>query len=367
MSNKSSGGGYSTTTTPTAAGDAPARTGVERLRARPPRQHAPQSAQARAYEADEPTAPPDAPERGKGMRLREFTENYLETYKKPFIKPSTYERYKTCLKHIPNIKFKNLTTDKLQQIVNDMAEAHQSSSSIKQVKILLSQALNFAIDEGKIVTGDIRRVKIPKISQKKVFAFTENEQKKLFLGVKNSYYEDLFLSLLFTGCRVGELIALEWSDIDLRGCYFEITKTDGRGYLTTPKTADSVRRLPINAEFREILIRKYNLGVSGRIFRNTLGRPIVYRTLLDAWHRVLDASGLPYVGLHVLRHTYATNALRAGVDVKVLSKLLGHASVAITLDLYCDVSDEDKQSASQLLTDYFVNLRGGAPRARSLF
>lgn len=291
------------------------------------------------------------------MNLQKWTENYLETYKKPFIKASTYERYRTCLKYIPKLKLRNLTTAKLQMIINDMVAADLSASSIKQVRILLSQALNSLSESGKSVKGDIKNVKVPKIQAKKVLALTETEQKRLFLGTKNSFYGDFFLSLLFTGCRVGELIALEWSDVDLRGGYFEITKTGGRGMLTTPKTPTSVRRLPLNDDFREIIIRKYNLGVSGRIFRNTLGRDIQYRTLLDSWHRVLDFAGLPFVGLHVLRHTYATNALRAGVDVKVLSSLLGHASVAITLDLYCDVSEDDKFSASSKISSFYDNLR----------
>lgn len=291
------------------------------------------------------------------MKLREFTENYLETYKKPFLKASTYERYRTCLKHIPDIKLRKLTTDKLQVIINHMIEAGLSTSSIKQVKILLSQALKFLTESGKTIAGDIRAVKIPKISQKKVRALTENEQKRLFFSLQGSFYCDFFLSLLFTGLRVGELIALEWSDVDLRGGYFEITKTDYNGHPTPPKTPDSVRRLPLNAEFKEILIRKYNLGVSGRIFRNTLDRSVVYRTLLDSWYRALDSAGLPRLGLHVLRHTYATNALRAGVDVKVLSKLLGHASVAITLDLYCDVIFDDLETASGKLSSFYDRLK----------
>lgn len=293
----------------------------------------------------------------KSVNLYEWTVKYLEIYKKPFIKASTFERYETCLKHIPSqLKLKELTTEQLQKIINNMMSSGLSVSSIRQVKILLNQALKQAKKLGYKVGADFTNVDLPKNLPKKIRALAADEQLQLIKNAKISFYGDFFIALLVTGCRVGELIALEWSDIDFKGGFFEINKTDYKGHSQEPKTRDSVRRLPLNDEFREILIRKYNLGVSGRIFRNTLGRSIVYRTLLDSWHRVLDASGLPWLGLHVLRHTYATNALQAGVNVKVLSKLLGHGSVSITLDIYCDISDNDKEIASQTLSSFYDNL-----------
>lgn len=237
------------------------------------------------------------------MKLYKWTAKYLTIYKKPFIKASTFERYETCLKHIPfQLKLKDLTTDQLQKIINDMIGAGLSVSSIRQVKILLNQALRQAKKLGYKVGADFTNVDLPKNKPKLIRALSEEEQLVLIKNASKSFYGDFFLSLLFTGCRVGELIALDWKDVDLRGGFFKITQTAYKRDTQTPKTAESLRKLPINDEFYAILSR--NFARDGRVFRNTLGQSILYHSLLDCWHRFLDICGLDLMGLHVLRHPY---------------------------------------------------------------
>lgn len=254
------------------------------------------------------------------MKLLEWTEKFLTIYKKPFLKPSTYERYFTCLKHVPPfLELEETTSEDLQLIINSMMTAGLSFSSIRQVKILLNQALTRAKRLGYRTTADFSLVDMPKNNPKLVRALSEDEQLTLIRNADKSFYGDFFLALLFTGCRVGELIALDWKDVDLHGGCFWITQTAYKRDTQSPKTAESLRKLPINDEFYAILSR--NFARDGRVFRNTLGQSILYHTLLDCWHRFLDVCGLDLMGLHVLRHTYATNALRAGIDKYSLSSL----------------------------------------------
>lgn len=154
--------------------------------------------------------------------------------------------------------------------------------------------------------------------------------------------------------RVGELIALEWSDIDFKKGIIHIERTDYRGKIQTPKTDKSKRDIPISKEMYYILQQNFSVG-SKKCFRNTVGEAIAYRSMLTSWHRFCENLGLPPWGLHVLRHTYATNALTAGVNIKVLSELLGHKSITITLNIYCDVREDEKQKAAERLSDFLFS------------
>lgn len=290
------------------------------------------------------------------MNLREWCEKYLEIYKKPFVTFSTYEMYFFALKHIPAIELKDLDITDLQLMINRMISKQYAVSTIKHVKILVSQALHRAKTLGYIQNIDLSLLDMPKSKKTHIRAFTEEEQLKIIDNAHYSHYGDLFLVLLYTGCRVGELIALEWSDVDFRRCFVDINKTDCRGHVGTPKSDSSIRSVPMSEECYKIFRENFRLGYSGRVFRNTFGLPINYRSLLDAWKRLLDVLDIQTCGMHVLRHTYATNALRAGVNYKVLSKLLGHGSVSVTLDVYCDVLEDDKLKAARQLTSFLSSL-----------
>ncbi len=290
------------------------------------------------------------------MNLREWSEKYLEIYKKPFIKYSTYSRYRCCLNDIPEIALDQIDVIDLQLIINSMMSRKKSVSSIKQVKILVLQALRRAHMLGYTENIDFTMIDMPKTKKIHIRAFSEDEQLKIINNAYKSHYGDLFLALLYTGCRVGELIALEWSDVDFRRCFLNINKADYRGCVGTPKTESSIRSVPMSEECYKIFRKNFRLGYSGRVFRNTFGLPVNYRSLLDAWKRLLSVLDIQSCGMHVLRHTYATNALRAGVNYKVLSKLLGHGSVSVTLDVYCDVLEDDKLQAAQQITAFFSSL-----------
>lgn len=291
------------------------------------------------------------------MNLHEFCKEFLELYKEPFIKPSTYERYQTALKLVPrDLELETLTAFQLQNVISSLHRRGYSGTSIKHVKIVIDQSIRKARQLGTYVGADFTYVEMPKNRYKStVRAFSAEEQQKILFSARRSFYYNFIAFLLFSGCRVGEAIALQWSDVDLQGGYFWIHCNDYRGQLTTPKTPESVRKLPITPKIRRIFIEQYKF-TSGRVFLNTLGCSILYHSFLDVWHNVLERASVARCGVHTLRHTYATNALRAGVDYKVLSKLLGHASVAITLDIYCDVIDTDKLTAAEKISCYLSRL-----------
>lgn len=279
------------------------------------------------------------------MKFSEWIVKYLEVYKKPFIARGTYEGYLYSVLHIPD----ELTLDSvdgfaLQSIINDMVYSKLSVSTIKRVNIVMNMALKKAYKLGYIDNiSFIDDVELPRKRRSPVTGYCIEDVRKIIENSYKSFYGDVFKALLFTGCRVGEIINLRWSDVDWFQNVF---------YIRNAKTDSGVRSVPISDDLKAILMDLKPFSGS-YVFRNTLGCKISYRSLLDAWKRFCDVIDIPMGGLHKLRHTFATHALRAGADIKTLSEVLGHSDVQTTLNIYCDVSAADKMKTVSLVSSVF--------------
>ena len=289
------------------------------------------------------------------MRFNKWCYEWLERYKKRFLKDSTYETYSHACKRIYcRKKLDKLTIDDIQNNINKLIDEGFSHSSIKNTLTIMEQATRRATLLGYCSMIDFSLLELPKAKAQKVRSLSLAEQRKMLQHLDYSFYGQAFAFLLCSGLRVGELIALEWSDIDFKKRIIHIEKSDYRGKIQTPKTDNSKRVIPMSNEMYHILQQNFAVG-SKNCFRNSLGKSISYRSMLTAWHRFCENIGLPPWGLHVLRHTYATNALAAGINIKVLSELLGHKSITITLNIYCDVREEEKQKAAERLSDFLFS------------
>lgn len=291
-------------------------------------------------------------------RLNEWVYEWLETYKKVMVKPSTYDSYLQYATHITcNKSLKKLSNSDIQKLINNMVVEGLKLSTIKHMLTLVRQSLKKARTLGLINNlSMLENLELPKNQPKKITPLLPDE---LNLIIKNSYrtfYGDFYKVLIYTGCRVGELIALRWSDVDFFNGVLHIKHTDYLGDLQSVKTAHGCRQIPLYGELFSILSRRrHKAKASDRVFTNTLGRPIVYRTLLDNWHWFCSSIGIyEPLGFHVLRHTFAHTALRSGIPIKVVSAWLGHSDVKITLNIYDSVDHTDFTKASELLAECFA-------------
>ena len=291
-------------------------------------------------------------------RLNEWVYEWLETYKKVMVKPSTYDSYLQYATHITcNKSLKKLSNSDIQKLINNMVVEGLKLSTIKHMLTLVRQSLKKARTLGLINNlSMLENLELPKNQPKKITPLLPDE---LNLIIKNSYrtfYGDFYKVLIYTGCRVGELIALRWSDVDFFNGVLHIEHTDYLGDLQSVKTAHGCRQIPLYGELFSILSRRrHKAKASDRVFTNTLGRPIVYRTLLDNWHWFCSSIGIyEPLGFHVLRHTFAHTALRSGIPIKVVSAWLGHSDVKITLNIYDSVDHTDFTKASELLAECFA-------------
>ena len=303
-------------------------------------------------------------ERGDGMSAdqtaKDFVKLYLELYKEDSVKDSTYQRlstsYKAMLNYpISNMKISDITHMDIQKYVKDMTKDGYAKNTIKKNARVLTAALKFAAANRIISYDPTVGIKFPRQAaegtERDVSAYSVEEQKKLIPVLKATFtYFSLILQfILETGLRVGEAIALDWTDIDLKKRSVSVTKTDVQlhkedGYVSfiqdSPKTHSSIREVPLTDAAMEILRRcgaVENQGTDRPVFRGRRHERINYNGLREATKRYCAQAGVPYKGTHVFRHTFATNAYRNGIDIKRLSRILGHASVQVTYDTYINL------------------------------
>jgi len=199
----------------------------------------------------------------------------------------------------------------------------------------------------------VDKIRRPKTGEKQVDSFSVNEQKKIEDAVLKDKRDKMFgvIICLYTGLRIGELLALEWSDIDLSKGELSVTKTcydgkdeNGKGcrIIGTPKTDTSRRTIPLPKQLIPFLKERKKRSLSKFVVSN--GEKIVsVRSYQRSFELLLVKLKIPHHGFHALRHTFATRAIECGMDAKSLSEILGHKNPTITLKRYVHSFMEHKK------------------------
>lgn len=288
--------------------------------------------------------------------LYQELEKWLIYYKKNSVKPSTYKRYQSVLKligkyDIGRIGIEELKTWHVQSYINDLVDSGYSKETIgKQYKIL-SEFVDYALNEDLIRKPICSQAKLPKESvmitkKREVVAYSADEQdrlrKILERGDNPSFYAAILM--LETGMRSGEVLALTWSDIDFKKRCVSINKTtvcsynkkDSRYVQMEPKTPSSIRKIPLSKNAMKAVekLKSDDDGLSEYLFHDKDGVCFTYFDLRWWIRKACNEANVPYYGQHVFRHTFATNCYYKGCDVKLLSKMLGHSNASITYNTY---------------------------------
>ncbi len=242
-------------------------------------------------------------------------------------------------------------------------ECRYSEGTIKIFRSNLNSMLEWAVDEGYINRNPNRNIVPPKGERSKiVHAYTKEEQKKIVEYTNDDKGANrVFYFLLASGLRVGEAIALTLDDVNLKEGFVIVNKTaiNYRGTMIVqdhPKTEQSIRTVYLsdNAITR---VKRYIKMASSPMNNKRLLFPNdnwnLYHTsaLRSRWVKSCAEMGVPYKGIHALRHSYATRALEKGIDVKIVSTMLGHSTVATTMNIYQDVHTDQKKIAAAAMND----------------
>ena len=314
------------------------------------------------------TITPDTPVKLKAdMPFGEWLDHWYETYCKPNARPATqrtYEGYIRLYLHprLGSIPLNKVTTSDIQQMCTWMmtearvdqknGEGGLSDSQVINCYSLCDRVLEKAVAEKLIVRNPAKGCKLPPNRPNEMKVLSREDMQKVLIQAKEENYYELFLLEFATGLRLGELMALQWDDVNLVTGELRINKqvnlVGSKLVISEPKTKAAVRTLILPPSVRKVLA-EYKTRVNSRWLFPSPKKddlPIIPSAVSRRLHTLLEHAGCEQVRFHDLRHTFATNALAHGMDIKTLSTILGHVSSATTLNTYSHVTDEMRQRAA---------------------
>lgn len=335
--------------------------------------------------------------RGGHIKFAAFADQYFEEYAASKLKAKTIERYKgfkdRVYKEIGHLELSSITTRQMQKFVNTLkatpcivkkpkGEAKQpkkpakylSAKTIKNYLSFVSSVFNYAIYQGVIDHNPCRNVTLPKIEQKEreIYTLEEAQQFLEYLEQEPTQWRVFFNLAIFGGLRRGELLGLEWKDIDFTHHMISINRSSEQTkelgiYTDTLKTKSSKRVLKMpetvmlllkhyKAEQSEIRLKLGDLWEnSDRLFTKWNGKPMSPNTPYLWMKRFCQRSGMRFVNIHSFRHLNATLLIQNGIDAKTVSASLGHSMVSTTLNIYAHTFAESQAMASEAIAATLAN------------
>lgn len=322
--------------------------------------------------------------------LAQWMETWLQEYKKISVRPTTFSSYEWITKkHITPVLgqayLKDLQPQTIQKFYNDKFRGGLSARTVRYIHILLSECLNQAVKNNLLARNVTDVAVLPKQPKKEIKVLSPIEQKRLIAVLVEERLGMAFNLSMFTGMRMGEVLGLQWNDIDFEEGILSVCRSMSRVYHSNvkdgvksellsqaPKTEKGKRIIPLIEnilsalkEYKKAEIERFKLLEwdditikqylkTGLVFCNELGKPIEPRNFIRKFHSLLKKAGLPKTNVHSLRHLFATRGLESGIDLKTMQELLGHANISITGDIYSHVSYEVKREAVNRLNNLFA-------------
>lgn len=315
--------------------------------------------------------------------MQDWILEYLNTYKKNELKPSTYSTYLGFLnKHIKEAKIgkkdiNKLNGEELQKFYNEKLETGLSSKTVRHIRVLINGALEQAVRLRKINFNPDSYTKLPPKQQFIAHVLTIEEVQRLQSEACQERLYPMVITTIYLGLRKGEIMALKWKNIDLERGLLYVKESlcrvndivDEKGRQTTkwielePKTKKSKRCIPLPNFIIEMLkdykIKQEKYIVENSdiyenqdlVFANELGGFLQQREFLKDYYKFLDRYKISHVRFHDLRHTCASLLLSAGESPKVIQEILGHSTITTTMDIYAHLSDEAKAKGINRIDD----------------
>ena len=320
--------------------------------------------------------------------VEEFMTNWLEVFKKPDLKPTSYDRLEMTLKlhifpQLGKVQMGKIDAETIQKHLNGMHTAGKAYSTIKKVYDAFNACFKWAISSRKLQYNPMGAVNVPGSTKKKsnsakksrkssIKFFTPEQQDKLIAAAISKYpngtpvyrFGYVVPLLLNTGMRLGELLGLQWKrDVDLDKRTISVDNSlvliKNRDKDAKKKTVlfdqDSVksdagsRTIYLNDEALDAINHLRELtGDQTYVLSTKAGKPVQPSNIERMMRNAVERAGLPAnknMGPHALRHSFATNLFRQHVDVKIISALLGHSDISVTSNIYMHVMDDQRQDA----------------------
>lgn len=241
-----------------------------------------------------------------------------------------------------------------------------SATTVRYMRVILRIALNQALRDGLLAQNVAALVKGPRAVRHEISPLSPEQMKKLLTAAKGSRDEAIYTVAVALGLRQGEILALQWDDVDFKAKTLTVRRTvqrvEGKLVFSDPKTEKSRRTLPLPEVLAEALKQHHQLQKAERllskfwqdhnlIFPSSIGTPMESRNLVRDFHELLVKAELPPMRFHDLRHTAATLMLLQGVDMRRVMAMLGHSQIALTANTYSHVMTEMLRDAADKMDD----------------
>lgn len=312
------------------------------------------------------------------ITLSEWTYKHLFTNVHQTVSASTFERYMSVYNNhikgniIGDMKLKDIQQMHIQHYLNEKRSL--SKCSLKKINLLLNVAFKSAIANNIIRINPITEVKLPssEVKTKEIEILTLDEQKAYMKALESHKQGTLFLTALYTGMRIGELLALKWGSISFQDATIMVCESskrvriyDQNGVSTSklvtksPKTQKGYREIPIPKPLL-LELKKYKLSSNkscdNLVFCTKSGNPFTYTYVWRAHKALCKKADIRSITIHALRHTFASRSIEAGIDVKTVSELLGHTNTQITWNTYVHSTGDSKKAAADTMGKLYESL-----------
>jgi integrase len=295
----------------------------------------------------------------ENMTVGEYFDVWLKGSVRGSVRQSTYDRDASLVNNhlrpaLGGIRLKKLSAAHVQGFYRDRLDYGLSPSTVHKMHAILHKALSQALKWHMVPRNVTEAVRPPRPAPREMRPLTAEEARRLLQAAHGNGLEALYVLAVTTGMRQGELLALRWQDVDIKNCTVSVRRTLTRnggvielGEPKTKKSRRSIRLTPraiealeahLERQLREIGILGDRYEDQGLVFTTSTGGLINPSNLRQRnFARLLKEARLPHIRFHDLRHTCATLLLTQGTHPKYVQDLLGHATIAITLDTYSHV------------------------------
>jgi integrase len=309
----------------------------------------------------------------EGLTVGKYLDKWIDSSMRGSVRQSTLVRYEQIVRlHIKptlgRVALKNLTPAHIQGLYRDRLDSGLSPATVQKIHVVLHKALDQAASWSLVPRNPTESVKAPRPAPEEIRPLNREQTKAFLEGARGERFEALYVLAVSTGLRQGELLGLKWGDVDLENGLIRVrrtlTRNKGRLLLDEPKTKRSRRTVrltetavqALKGHLARQIEQMERLGDlyedQDLIFatqRGTLTNPTNLRR--RSFAPLLEKAALPSIRFHDLRHTCATLLLSSNVNPKIVSEMLGHATIAITLDTYSHVLPTMQDSAARALED----------------
>lgn len=310
----------------------------------------------------------------KTPSFSEVAAQWLQ-YKKGRCRETTWQSYEAHLRNhfaeINGVKINRITTAMIEKFITNLQDAKRLAwvkslkttretkqkitiNTVRKVILTLNQVMMYAVRHRLIDFNPCRDAERPRatgcLGERNEIKILSPEQIKALLDAEPSQkYRTLYLTAIMTGARQGEILGLQWADVDFEKKQISINRTYNHGTFFEPKTKSSIRKIDMAPILvKELAVWKLASGgrADGLVFSSEDGTPIICHNMKNRhFFPALKAAGIPAIRFHEIRHTYASLLLAQGENVKYIQTQLGHSSPTVTLNVYSHLLKETNQEA----------------------